>query len=176
MRKRLFLVPMKYKEQLLNRTNFISLTSLEPEEFSHLLVHFAPLCEKYYRYHTTEGQKRKIICYQEHKSALLQGSGQKLFFLLVYLKNNPLQTFQAAVFNVSQSKVSKITHVLIDILNQTLIKMGLSPCRDGEMLHAQLQSHPHKVFTYDGMERGIQRNMDIDAQQEEYSGKKKHIK
>ena len=167
---------MKYEEIILHRGRFLSLTSLEPEEFNHLLSEFAPLWEKYYRYHTTLGKKRKIVCYEEHKSALLQGTGQKLFFLMVYLKNNPLQTFQAATFGVSQPKVSKITHILLSIFDETLKKMNLMPCRDGELLQSLLSKHPQKIFTYDGMERGIQRNTDIDAQKEDYSGKKKHIK
>jgi hypothetical protein len=164
---------MKYEELISNRTLFLSLTSLEPAEFIYLLRFFTPLWERYYRYHTTEGEKRKIICYQEHKSAKLQGTGQKLFFLLVYLKNNPLQTFQGATFGVSQAKVSKITQVLLTVLDETLKKMDLSPCRDGELLQSVLSNHAQKVFTYDGMERGIQRNSDYDAQEDEFSGKKK---
>ena len=123
---------MNYEQLLSNRTQFLSLTSLEPTEFTHLLTIFTPLWEKYYRYHTTLGKKRKIVCYQEHKSALLQGTGQKLFFLLVYLKNNPLQTFHGVAFGVSQPKVSQIIPVLLTIFDQTLKQMGLSPCRDGE--------------------------------------------
>jgi hypothetical protein len=164
---------MKYEELISNRIVFLSLTSLEPAEFTYLLSFFTPLWERYYRYHTTEGKKRKIICYQEHKSAKLQGTGQKLFFLLAYLKNNPLQTFQGAIFGISQPKVSKITQVLLTILDETLKKMDLSPCRDGELLQSLLSDHIEKVFTYDGMERGIQRNSDYDAQEYDFSGKKK---
>ena len=167
---------MKYEEFMTNRPMFLALTSLQPEEFNHLLTTFGLLWDKYYRYHTTEGKKRKIVCYQEHKSTLLQGTAQKLFFLLVYLKNNPLQTFQGATFGISQPKVSKITSVLLTIFDETLKKMGLSPCRDGEILQSLLSTHPQKIFTYDGMERGIQRNVDIDAQKEDFSGKKKRIK
>ena len=167
---------MKYEEILLNRRNFLSLTSVEPEEFNYLLDFFTPLWERYARYHTTEGKKRKIITSQEHKSAQLQGTGQKLFFLLVYLKNNPLQTFQGATFGVSQAKVSKTIPVLLSIFDETLKKMDLSPCRDGELLQSLLSNHPEKVFTYDGMERGIQRNIHYDAQEDEFSGKKKRIR
>ena len=164
---------MEYEKIKKNRKNFLSNTSLEVEEFEYLLEHFTPIWENYYRHYTTEGKKRKIISHTEHKSALLQTTPQKLFFLLVYLKNNPLQTFQAAIFNVSQSKVSKITSILLKILDQTLAKMNLSPCRDGAQLQHLLHEHPTKTFTYDGMERGIQRNTDIEAQKEDYSGKKK---
>ena len=99
-----------------------------------------------------------------------------MFFLLDYLKNNPLQTFNGVAFGVSQPKVSQIIPVLLTIFDQTLKQMGLSPCRDGEVLQSLLSPHPQKVFTYDGMERGIQRNLDLAAQKEEYSGKKKRIK
>jgi DDE superfamily endonuclease/Helix-turn-helix of DDE superfamily endonuclease len=164
---------MHYIDYINNRKQFLALTSIEIEEFHYLLRHFAPLWEKYYRYHTTEGDRRKIVCYQEHKSAKLQGTAQKLFFLLVYLKNNPLQSFQAATFGVSQSKVSKTTATLLVILDETLKKMNLSPCRDGELLQTHLKAHGNPVFTYDGLERGIQRNTDKAAQEKEFSGKKK---
>jgi hypothetical protein len=67
-----------------NPTQFLSLTSLEVREFNWLLGHFTPRWESYYRYHTLEGKKRKIVSHQEQGKALLKGTGQKLFFLLVY--------------------------------------------------------------------------------------------
>ena len=166
---------MKYEEIILHPSRFISLTSLKPEEFVFLLKHFTPLCNSYFRYHTTMGLKRKIITSSEHKSSKLLGSGQKLFFLLVYLKNNPLQNFQATTFDISQPKVSKITEILLPILDDTLKKLGFAPTRDGAALQKLLDSHAEKVFSYDGMERQIQRNISKDAQEIEYSGKKKRI-
>jgi hypothetical protein len=156
-----------------NKSQFLALTSLQVSEFESLHSHFAPLCEKYFRYHTLEGKKRKIVSFKEHGNASLQGTVQKLFFLLVYLKTNALQEHQAASFGVSQTKVSRMSSVLLMLLNETLLKMGLMPFRDGEGLHKQLVHHPSKVFSYDGMERSILRNSDNDAQEEEYSGKKK---
>jgi hypothetical protein len=64
----------------------------------------------------------------------------------------------------------------LGIFDETLKKMDLSPCRDGELLQSLLNNHSDKIFTYDGMEGGIQRNSDYDAQEDEFSGKKKHIK
>ena len=68
------------------------------------------------------GLKHKIITSFEHKNSKLLGCGQKLFFLLVYLKNNPLQNFKAATFDISQpkvsetTKISKTTKILLSIL------------------------------------------------------------
>jgi hypothetical protein len=163
--------PMNYLEQKEHPSNFLSLTSLTVLEFEHLLSYFEPLWEKYYRYHTLEGTKRKLPSYKEHKSALLQTSEQKLFFLLVYMKNNPLQTFQAASFGISQAKVSKIYRCLLLVLDETLKKMKLSPVRDASKLKELLASHLVPVFWLDGTETTIQRNQDDDAQEDEFSGK-----
>ena len=150
---------------------FLSLTSLEVEEFEVLLEHFGPRWERYYRWHTLEGKHRVHPALKEHGNAVLQGTAQKLFFLLAYLKTNSLQEHQAASFGVSQPKVSCIARTLLAILDETMKGMGLSPCRDGESLHRQLAGHKDKVFSYDGTERGIERNGDQGAQEEEYSGK-----
>jgi DDE superfamily endonuclease/Helix-turn-helix of DDE superfamily endonuclease len=164
---------MEYSVISKNATQFLALTSLHVNEFETVLQQFAPVCEKYFRYRTLEGAKRKIITSKEHGNAKLQGSEQKLFFLLVYLKTNALQEQQAASFGISQTKVSRVSHILLDLLNQTLSKMKLVPFRDGEQLSQQLANHPTKVFVYDGLERNILRNAQDDAQKVEYSGKKK---
>ncbi len=166
---------MEYSNISKNPTQFLALTSLHLSEFESLLSFFAPVCEKHFRYHTLEGKKRKIVSSKEHGNAQLKGSEQKLFFLMIYLKTNVLQEHQAASFGISQTKVSRISHVLLELLNHTLSKMKLMPYRDGELLSQQLSSHATKVFSYDGMERGILRNTHEDAQEEEYSGKKKPI-
>jgi hypothetical protein len=164
---------MEYSVISKNSTQFLALTSLQVNEFETLQTEFRPVCEKYFRYYTLEGKRRKIITSKEHGNAKLQGSEQKLFFLLVYLKTNALQEYQAASFGISQTKVSRISHILLVLLNETLEKMRLTPIRDGEELSKQLANHATKVFTYDGLERGILRNAQHDAQEEEYSGKKK---
>jgi hypothetical protein len=165
------LCPMDYHQHKKHESNFLSLTSLTVTEFEHLFYHFEPLWEKYYRYHTLEGKKRIIVSYQEHGNALLKGTQQKLFFLLVYMKSNPLQTFQAASFGLSQPKVSKIYRALLAVLDDTLKKMGLSPCRDSYALKQVLATHKNNVFWLDGTETIIQRNSDKDAQEEDFSGK-----
>lgn len=40
-------------------------------------------------------------------------------------------------------------------------------------LAQRLVSHPAPVFAYDGVERGVPRSRDYEAQAEEYSAKKK---
>lgn len=150
---------------------FISLTSLEVQEYELLLKSFQPRWERYYRSHTLDGDHRKHPAIKEHGNAVLRGTEQKLFFLLVYLKTNSLQEHQAASFGVSQSKVSRIARTLLSILEKVLKDMKLSPWRDGETLHKQLAGHKDKVFSYDGTDRDIGRNVDQDAQEVDFSGK-----
>lgn len=164
---------MNYEEQKKHENNFLSLTSVTVVEFEYLLCHFEPLWERYYRHYTLEGGLRKNPAFKEHGNALLKGTAQKLFFLLVYLKNNPLQTFQAASFGLSQPKVSHICRSLLSVFDQTLGGMGLLPCRDSAELARLLAGHRSKVFWLDGVEAGIQRNTDQDAQKEDFSGKKR---
>ncbi|WP_165768382.1 transposase family protein [Hymenobacter amundsenii] len=96
-----------------------------------------------------------------------------MFFLLTYLKNNSLQQHQAASFGISQARVSQLSTALLGVLNQVLARRGLLPVRDGGELAQRLAAHGELVFAYDGVERGVPRNQDREAQAEEYSGKKK---
>lgn len=162
---------MNCTDILKNPKQFLSLTSLEVEEFEFLLHTFEPKWERYYRSHTLEGLNRIHLAKKEHGNAALKGTAQKLFFLLVFLKTNSLQELQAASFGVSQSKVSRIARVLLSILDETLKAMKLSPWRDGGTLHKQLAGHKGKVFSYDGTDRSIERNRDREAQEVEFSGK-----
>jgi len=162
---------MDYKQVLNKPKQFQSLTTLTVEEFTELLKIFKVLWEKYYRYHTLEGKKRRHPRTKEHGNALLKGTGQKLFFLLLYLKTNSLQEHHAASFGVSQSKISRIVKTLLPILDETLGKMGYTPLRNGEELGEKLATHPEKVFSYDGTDRDIERNADYKAQEQEFSGK-----
>jgi len=166
---------MDYPVLKQNQSQFLALTSLYPDEFDRLLAEFAPRWERYYRYRTLEGAYRQQPAYQERANATLKGTPTKLLFLLTYLKTNALQQQQAISFGVSQTKVSRMATVLLAILNQTLTDLGMMPVRNAEDLATTLGAHPQKVFSYDGIERGILRNTDYEAQEEEYSAKKKPI-
>lgn len=162
---------MNYQDQKQHSTNFLALTSLTVPEFEYLLDGFTPLWQQYYKYHTLEGTKRILPAFHELGNALLKGTDQKLFFLLVYFKNNPLQTFQAASFGLSQAKVSKIYRILLAVLDHTLARLKLAPCRDSVALKEALLTLPDRVFWLDGTQTPIQRNSDQDAQEEDFSGK-----
>ena len=154
---------------------FLALTSLHMAEFDELLTDFAPAWERHHRWHTLEGKRRQFAAHRERPTAVLAGSDVKLFFLLTYLKSNSLQQHQAASFGISQARVSQLAAGLLPVLQHVLARRGLLPVRDGADLAQRLGGHPEPVFAYDGVERGVPRNADYEAQAAEYSAKKKLI-
>ncbi len=151
------------------------MTSLRVEEFEFLHDSFEGYCTDYFYYHTLQGKVRKKICYQEQKNACLKGSEMKLFFLLSYMKNYPLQQFHGSYFGVTQSKVSQLIKVLLPLLDKTLSRMGLMPTDSTEGLRIELDKHQIKEANMDATERTVNRSTDHEVQKEFYSGKKKDI-
>ncbi|AWM32022.1 hypothetical protein [Hymenobacter nivis] len=151
----------------------MALTSLLPTEFDALRTDFAPRWERYHRYHTLDGERRRIPAHGERANATLPGTDTKLFFLLTYPKTNSLQQPQAASFGLSPTRVSRLAGPLLGVLNQALAARHLLPVRDGAPLAQRLAAHPDQVFTCDGVACGIPRNVDRAGQEAEYSAKKK---
>ena len=131
---------MDYQKIRVNPTQFIILTSLTVEEFDTLLPVFKRHWLKYNRYHTLEGKKRKLPSNLNpgKPTRTLPGVEEKLFFLLSYLKNYPLQQFQAASFDISQAKVSQWVKVLHALLQASLKELGALPERQGEAVSSVL--------------------------------------
>ena len=172
-REALPLSMLQYDQLRDNERRLLGLTSLKRAEFEYLLTHFAPICERYFRYHTYEGKKRKLPAFTPHRDEKLPFSSDKLLFLLTYLKGNQLQEFHGALYDLSQARVSQLVNLLQVLLDQALHKMGLNPARDSEALTRQLKDHPETTFNHDATERPIERKNDHEAQKEDYSGKSK---
>jgi len=165
-----------YDNIRLDREQFLSLTSLYPEEFDLILPDFASCWYKFYRTRTLEGKRRKIKnLYPQKNTPTLPRVEDKLFFLLVYLKLHPLQEFQACVFDLSQAKVSIWGKLLRPFLADALRKLECLPCRNGEVLKAFILEIDANVeiVNHDVVEQTMPRSVDDKAQEQQYSGKKK---
>lgn len=150
----------------------LSLTSLEAEEFMAVLAVFDQLWKQYYHWHDLKGEKRKVPKYEEHADISLQGSGEKLLFILIYMKENPTQAYHGAMFEMCQGKVSQWVKLLLPLLEQTLTKMKLLPKRTADELYLSLCVIAGYFILLDGTERPIPRPVDQQRQQFYYSGKK----
>lgn len=98
----------------------------------------------------------------------------KLFFILVYHKTNPLQTMHGLHFGMSQPQAHFWIHRLLPILQHALRDLGEAPERDARRVAGSplaLAGGPN--LQVDGTERRRQRPTDDTQQKEHYSGKKK---
>ncbi len=94
-------------------SQFISLTGLHVEEFDYLIPTFHGLWRNYYRIHTIEGKKRQTVLTNPMKDTpRLATLHEKLFFILVYLKNHSLQEMMAASFGFTQSQASNGHYII----------------------------------------------------------------
>lgn len=170
---------MNYNDHKDNAKSFRALTGLSHEQFSALLPYFEAAHEDYLSEYEMNGKRRsgqrRSPCI--YRNSPLPGIPDRLFFILVYLKNNPLQEYHAACFGMNQKHCNLFVHCLTKILRLSLEAMGLVPVETDSELSArlsELSKDGHKpVLLHDGTEREIPRPADRDLQKERYSGKKK---
>ncbi|MGV3589346.1 MAG: transposase family protein [Adhaeribacter sp.] len=160
------------KKVLTDYRSILSLTSLTAAEFLEILVPFDELWQRYHTHYDLKGNRRRIQKFREHGSMSLQGSLDKLFFVLVFLKQNPLQHYQGFCFGMSQGKVSQWLQVLLPILEQALHRLQMLPSREPSHFYLSLRLLAGQVLLLDATERAIPRSIDAERQRHEYSGKK----
>ena len=98
----------------------------------------------------------------------------KLLFILVYQKTNPLQVMHGLQFALSQSQANYWIHRLLPVLQHALRAMGQAPEREAQRVETSalaLAGAPN--LAVDGTERRRQRPRDAAKQKDHYSGKKK---
>jgi hypothetical protein len=160
---------MRYEKVRKNAPQMLSLTSLTVSEFESLLPIFKYHWDGYYSHYTLKGKLRERISYGR-KTGKLPMVGDKLLFILSYLKNNPLQEYHGATFGMTQPQCNEWVHLLSDILVKTLKTLGQLPDRNSLRMEHVLACC--KDVLLDGTERPIQRPMEEDRQKSCYSGKK----
>jgi hypothetical protein len=149
----------------------MALTSLNQAEYEEVYSMFDRLVSQKLRYYTLKGVKRKTPASREAKNSSLYGSNKKLDFMLMYLKENPNQSYHAQLCEMSQSKVSEWFSFLSPVLEESLSRLGFMP-QTGDRCQV-----PNDLSTdyllVDVTERTVGRREDDDGQAVEYSGKKK---
>ena len=101
----------------------------------------------------------------------------KLLFILVFQKTNPLQTMHGLQFELSQPQTNYWIHRLLPVLQRALAALGMAPERDASRVATSpltLEGAPDSVI--DGTERRRQRPTNAVQQKELYSGKKKRTR
>lgn len=140
---------------------FQSITSICVEDFNFLLP--------YFKAEWLKGKPRQRISYTRVDSVVPKIS-DKLMFLLIYLKTNPLQEHHAASFGITQPQANTLIHLLSGLLKKSLNRLGELPERNEYKIKYIVTSISDVLL--DGVERPIQRPQASDLQKSCYSGKK----
>lgn len=145
-----------------------ALLGLNRKAFDALLVTFTTLYEQ-----TRQTQPRQRAVGGGRK-ARLRSTQEKLFFILFYFKCYPTFDLAGMIFDMHRSQAHEWMQRLQPILEEALGEKMVLPERKIDSIEAFLERFPAvKRLMIDGTERPIQRPKDPEAQQSNYSGKKK---
>ena len=153
---------------------FLAATGLTHEEFVRVLpAYAAAYAVRYPPDKTWEGKVRQRQGGGGAQGVLPQME-DKLLFILVYQKTNPLQTMHGLPFHLSQPQTPYWMHHLLPVLQRAFAALGVAPERDASRVATSplaLEGAPDVIL--DGTERRRQRPTDAAQHKEQYSGKKK---
>lgn len=154
--------------------DFLAATSLTLDEFQQLLPAFQSAYEQRYPYELTRAGKPRRRRAGGGAKGVLHRFEDKLLFILIYQKTNPLQTMHALQFGLSQPQAHYWIHQLLPVLQDALAALRFAPERDASRLATSpLLCEGAPAGAIDGTERRRQRPTDAQRQKEHYSGKKK---
>ena len=166
---------LSYHDLKLNPRVLRAFTSLDPEEFERLLIHFAKAWQDYINRYYIRKKSRKRRYGGGRKPHLLLIE-DKLLFILFYFKVYPLQEVIARLFGMSQGRANAWIYTLTPILETALGEAQCLPERDPQHLAHVLALCVSVDCMIDGTERPTQRPTDPIDQKDQYSGKKKGIR
>src|SRR4030095_8692621 len=140
---------------------FLAPTGLPPDECARVLPAFAAAYAILYPPDKTwEGKARQRQGGGGAKGVLSQ-MADKLLFILVYQKTNPLQPMHVAHSGLSHPQPPYWIHHLLPVLQRALADLGMPPERDASQVATHplaLEGAPHMAI--DGTERRRQRPQD----------------
>ena len=171
-------IVMSYVTARENAARFRALTGITVEIFDSFLPYFADTHDEYFRWHTVDGRKRSgIRPHTIQRNSPLPGVAERLFFVLVVLKQNAIQELIAEMFGMTQTQCNQWFHCLYGILVKALEESGHMPASTNEGLQRMLEGMKadgqSPDLLHDGTEREVPRPVDRERQKDKYSGKKK---
>lgn len=121
---------LRYHDISNDERRVLSLTSLTPKEFADLVPFFTTSFYEYLDEQTIDGYERIGRQYVPYRNSTLPTMEDKLLFILVYLRQAPIQEVQASLFGMRQPKANMWIHLLHAVLNHALRQHGDLPNRD----------------------------------------------
>jgi hypothetical protein len=152
---------------------FLAATGLTHDEFLRLLPAFGTAYTTCYPQEKTWHGKARRRQPGGGSKGRLAHMENKLLFLLVYQKTNPLQTMHGLHFGLSQPQTHSWIHRLLPVLRQALAALDMAPERDASRVATSpLMLEGAPAGALDGTERRRQRPTDATKQTAHYRGKK----
>jgi hypothetical protein len=154
--------------------DFLAATGHTVAEFEQLLPAYQTAYEHRYPSDLTLAGKERQRQPGGGSKGVLDQAEDRVLFILIYLKTNPLQTMHGLQFGLSQSQANYWIHHLLPVVQVALQELGMTPARDGaEVASSPLALEGTPDLALDGTERRRQRPQDAAEQRAHYSGKKK---
>jgi hypothetical protein len=129
---------LRYATEKNKANRILDLTSLEVEEFEQLVEPFEQAFVHHMQQWTMEGKPRNGRAYSHYANSPLPTAEDRLLFILSYLKIAALQVAHGALFGMSQSNANKWIHILLVVLQQTLLELDDAPARHIRALEQRL--------------------------------------
>ena len=108
---------------------FLDFTSVTLDEFQQLVPPFEAAFHARMAAWRMDGKPRTARRFVVDKNCPLPTPGDRLFFVLTYLKTYSLQMVQGRLFGMGQSKANQWIHVLLPALLAALRTLGDAPAR-----------------------------------------------
>ena len=161
-------------------TVVLDMTSLTVDEFHPLVPVVEVAFQAYLVEWRLDGKPRTTRKPTIYKNCPLPTPEDRLLFILVYLKTNPLQVAHGLMFGLPQGKANQWIHVLLPRVQAALRQSGDAPRRSLDALASEFTvpaaadlAALAPPFCHDGTERRIPRPQNGAEQKSHYSGKKK---
>ena len=116
---------LTYQKLKKNPVRLLAATSLTVDEFENLLPAFNAAYDQQYPTDQTVTGKTRQRAKGGGVKGQLQEEAERLLFILVYQKTNPLQQMHGLQFNLSQSQANYWIHRLLPVLQQALEHLSL---------------------------------------------------
>jgi hypothetical protein len=120
---------LRYADLARKPTDVLDMTSLTVDEFQALLPAFEQAFQAHMAQWRLDGMRRSARRYTTYSNCPLPTPEDRLLFILIYVKTNPLQVAHGLMFGLPQGKTNQWLHVLLPLLRNALREMGDAPSR-----------------------------------------------
>ena len=120
---------LRYADLIRNPMDVLDMTSLTPDEFQILVPPFEAAFQAHMADWRLDGKPRTARRFTTYQNCPLPTPEDRLLFILVYLKTNPLQVAHGILFGLPQGKTNQWIHVLLPVLRAALRQLGDAPTR-----------------------------------------------